>query len=283
MGQKQKRKINIIMKMCLTTGNKNQQPIMRMLSNQLTDKNRNNNSNDFSMSQFSENINQNGVVFPDENNISNHNMNNYHERDLTQSGIMKPSKYARNSTTRNITSSSHVNGFHQVNAFNQADQQNELNLIMSNTTNNRNTMATTRSSTKAISLPSSHISRTQSELQLCKDIAAAEWHDNCMFDRLVKGMREKQQARRLQRRNRSSNYSPFDTADMTTDINSDRRIERSLESIVRHRCEHMPYVTSSPFEDDYGFIMDSSYGSSGSNIIEPDDDEDQLVFDMDDL
>ena len=53
-------------------------------------------------------------------------------------------------------------------------------------------------------LPSLHVSRTNSELKLCKDIAASEWHENCMFDRLANGMREKQQARRLQRRNRSS-------------------------------------------------------------------------------
>ena len=53
-------------------------------------------------------------------------------------------------------------------------------------------------------MPSSHASRKNSELKLCKDIAAAEWHENCIFDRLANGMREKQQARRLQRRNRSS-------------------------------------------------------------------------------
>jgi len=174
-----------------------------------------------------------------------------------------------------------VNSFHQVNVINQDDRQNELNQIISNTANNQSTI----SSTKAMSLPLSHISRTQSELQLCKDIAAAELHENCMFDRLVNGIREKQQARRLQRRNRSSsnNYSPFDTTDITTDSNSDRRIERSLENIVRHRYEDMPHASSSPFEEDNGFIMDSSFCNSSSNFIEPDDDEDSLVFDMDDL
>merc|ERR1719491_1981131 len=189
---------------------------------------------------------------------------------------MKPSKFLMNSN---------INGFHQVNTINQADRQNELNHIISNTANNQNIITITRSSTKAISLPSSHISRTQSELQLCKDIAAAEWHENCMFDRLVNGMREKQQARRLERRNRSSsnNYSPFDTTDITTDSNSDRRIERSLENIVRHRYEDMPHVSSSPFEEDNGFMLDFSYGSNSSNFIEPDDDEDSLMFDMDDL
>merc|ERR1711862_370520 len=128
------------------------------------------------------------------------------------------------------------------------------------------------------------ISRTNSELQLCHDIAAAEWHESCMFDRLVNGMREKQQARRLQQQNRNSSKkcSLFDATDMATDSNSDRRIERSLENIVRHRHEDIPHVSSSSFQDNYGFITDSSYGSS-SNLIELDDDEDSLMFDMDDL
>ena len=146
-------------------------------------------------------------------------------------------------------------------------------------------MASARSSTKEISLPSSHISRTQSELQLCKDISAAEWHDNCMFDRLVNGMIENQQTRLLQRRNMSSsiNYRPFDTTDMTTDNISDRSIKRSLENIVRRRYEHMPRITSSPFEEDHVFIVDSSYCVSSSNVIEPYDEEDSLMFIMDDL
>ena len=145
-------------------------------------------------------------------------------------------------------------------------------------------MTITRSSPRTMSLPSSHISGTQSKLNLCYDISAAEWHENCMFDRLVNGMREKQQARMLQQQNRysSKKCSLFDATDMATDSNSDRRIERSLENIVRHRYEDMSHVSSSPFQDNYGFITDSSYGSS-SNFIELDDDEDSLMFDMDDL
>lgn len=48
-----------------------------------------------------------------------------------------------------------------------------------------------RSSSHTIPLPSSHIPRTQSELQLCDDMAAAEWRDLCMFHRVVNGIREK--------------------------------------------------------------------------------------------
>lgn len=49
-------------------------------------------------------------------------------------------------------------------------------------------------SSETIPMPSSHIHRTRSELQLREDMAAAEWRDMCMFHRLVKGMRERQQA-----------------------------------------------------------------------------------------
>lgn len=44
----------------------------------------------------------------------------------------------------------------------------------------------------AIPLPASHIQRTESELQLSEDMAAAEYRDYCMFNRLVSGIRQRQ-------------------------------------------------------------------------------------------
>ena len=52
-----------------------------------------------------------------------------------------------------------------------------------------------------IPLPSSHITRTKSELQLREDTAAAEWADLAMFHRLVNGMRDRNQ-RQLQEQRR---------------------------------------------------------------------------------
>lgn len=52
-------------------------------------------------------------------------------------------------------------------------------------------MGTTRST--SIPLPSSHVPRTQSELQLSIDEEAAEQRDARMFYRLVNGIRERQQ------------------------------------------------------------------------------------------
>ena len=49
-----------------------------------------------------------------------------------------------------------------------------------------------RARSKTIPLPRSHVVRTQSELQLSEDMAAAEWMDLCMFYRVVGGIREQQ-------------------------------------------------------------------------------------------
>lgn len=45
---------------------------------------------------------------------------------------------------------------------------------------------------QSIPLPASHVHRTQSELQLCEDMEAAERRDLNMFYRLVNGIRERQ-------------------------------------------------------------------------------------------
>lgn len=54
----------------------------------------------------------------------------------------------------------------------------------------RTSMGTARST--SIPLPSSHVSRTQSELQLSIDEEAAEQRDARMFHRMVNGIRERQ-------------------------------------------------------------------------------------------
>lgn len=49
-----------------------------------------------------------------------------------------------------------------------------------------------RQISSSIPLPSSHVARTQSELELSEDMAAAECRDLCMFYRVVRGIRERQ-------------------------------------------------------------------------------------------
>jgi hypothetical protein len=47
-------------------------------------------------------------------------------------------------------------------------------------------------SSPAIPMPSSHVHRTESEINLTERIAEAEMHDHCMFNRLVHGLKRKQ-------------------------------------------------------------------------------------------
>jgi hypothetical protein len=49
-----------------------------------------------------------------------------------------------------------------------------------------------RRRSKTIPMPTYHIPRTKSEVQLHEDMEAAEWRDLCMFYRVVNGIRERQ-------------------------------------------------------------------------------------------
>ena len=96
-------------------------------------------------------------------------------------------------------------------------------------------------SSRAISLPASHIPRTQSEQQLRDDTAAAEWRDLCMFHRLVGGIRERQVDRWRRRTGMSS--SP-------EGVKSEKVIEQSIASIVRQHQKDSRYY---PEEEEYFF------------------------------
>lgn len=68
-----------------------------------------------------------------------------------------------------------------------------------------------RSQSLAIPLPESHIRRTKSEVQLNENMAVAEYRDRCMFNRLVCGIRERQQLHyNFQRHVVDWNQSPDD-------------------------------------------------------------------------
>jgi len=135
---------------------------------------------------------------------------------------------------------------------------------------------TPRTTSNAISLPPSHISRTHSELQLCEDIAAAEWRDFCMFHRLVSGIREKQ-ANRLYRRSTHMSMQGED---------SDRRIEQSLENILRQRQEDLGMNSGDNlnyFDPSYVYPPKLSTCESDLEpiVIDPDDYNEEEMFIMD--
>lgn len=87
-------------------------------------------------------------------------------------------------------------------------------------------MGTTRSA--SIPLPPSHVPRTQSEVQLTIDEEAAEQRDARMFDRLVNGIRERQQ----------QSYA-------MQAMHWDNSLERSLSRIVQARLAPLSESTRS--------------------------------------
>lgn len=59
--------------------------------------------------------------------------------------------------------------------------------------NHSHSHSTSLSPKNGIPLPAYHIRRTESEVQLHEDMAVAEYRDRCMFNRLVTGIRRRQQ------------------------------------------------------------------------------------------
>lgn len=96
-------------------------------------------------------------------------------------------------------------------------------------------MGTTRST--SIPLPSSHVPRTQSELQLSIDEEAAEQRDARMFYRLVNGIRERQQHQQQQQ---SVAMSSLHCANSS--------LEDSISRLVRARLTPLDHCSS---DDDH--------------------------------
>ena len=134
------------------------------------------------------------------------------------------------------------------------------------------------STSRAISLPASHIPRTLSEQQLRDDTAAAEWRDLCMFHRLVGGIRERQVERWSRRSSHSSSPDGMEC---------DRLIEQSIANIVRkHQDSSREYTEDNHFfcekkidqlDADFQFSYDEQIPYYDDQVS--DDNED--VFTMD--
>lgn len=67
----------------------------------------------------------------------------------------------------------------------------EVSAVESTLSDSVTTIARRRSSCP-LPLPEYHITRTESEIQLCEDMAIAEMRDRLMFTRLVNGIRQRQ-------------------------------------------------------------------------------------------
>jgi len=136
-----------------------------------------------------------------------------------------------------------------------------------------------------IALPSSHIHRTQSEIQLFEDTAAAEWHDLSMFHRIVNGIHKKHQ-----------NMRQNETCQHLAQRDYEKKTKKSYENIVRYHCKDLNndccdendyfigYDNTSPCDPKSAYTRNheyihsfGSYSSSGSfdvsrtSVIEPQD------------
>ena len=107
-------------------------------------------------------------------------------------------------------------------------------------TNKQNIKNKSSPTTQAIPFPPSHVPRTKSEIKLHEDIAVFEWHDICMFNLLVNGMK-RIQAKRLEHLHRSSSSSTNDS--FVSDAYSDLNIEQYIISIARHHYEDIQEVS----------------------------------------
>jgi len=87
--------------------------------------------------------------------------------------------------------------------------------------------------THAISLPCSHITRTQSEARLCETTASAESQDLYMYQRIVNGIREK----KIRRPQYSLSYQPRREYEAKT--------QKSIDNIIRYRHKNLNLEKSS--------------------------------------
>lgn len=79
-------------------------------------------------------------------------------------------------------------------------------------TRTRSAKSQTGRKSQSIPLPSSHVHRTQSEVQLCEDMETAERRDLNMFYRLVNGIRERQGKLAREHHHMSSDLSRVDVS-----------------------------------------------------------------------
>ncbi len=159
-----------------------------------------------------------------------------------------------------------------------------------------------RSSTSlAIPLPASHIHRTESETQLDENMAVAEYRDRCMFNRLISGIRYRQQ---LHYHFQSHNNSPQQqqcppdsepASRFSRGMSSFRRFprhvphpiqdtaERTIENIISTRCNPIESdeVTVSNISDDSSeeshFLGTTVQNNITTNAILDDADDDWAI------
>jgi len=107
----------------------------------------------------------------------------------------------------------------------------------------------------AIPMPASHIQRTESELQLHEETAVAEYRDQCMFNRLIRGIRHRQQQCNmvdLSHTNCDSNRGTIPMVSFPSEFIEET--ERSIGNIISTRNR------SANFSQDAGKVIPADSG-----------------------
>ena len=115
-----------------------------------------------------------------------------------------------------------------------------------------------------IPLPSSHLHRTESELQLCEDMAAAENRDVNMFYRVVNGIRDKQmtlyQSQEISKESGRTIASLIHSRDQP--ISRSTRALETIPSVQEHEVYTQPYTAiTAPL------LMRGPFGLGQENVL----------------
>lgn len=117
------------------------------------------------------------------------------------------------------------------------------------------------SKSTAIPMPETHIHRTESELQLYEDMAAAEYRDRCMFNRLVTGIQRRKQLhydRQLHSESQNDILGNVDAPTSPSFTNQPMSIypplilgtDQTTEDIISARCEAIAIAAAAPAVND---------------------------------
>jgi hypothetical protein len=130
-----------------------------------------------------------------------------------------------------------------------------------------NTMPNNTGRSQHIPLPISHVHRTESELQLCEDMAVAEHRDVNMFYRVVNGIRDKQMT--LYQSQENTKESDRTIASLIhTRHQPTSRSTRALETIPSVQ-EHKVYTQ--PYTAIIAPLMRAPFGQENVLVSEADD------------
>ena len=151
-----------------------------------------------------------------------------------------------------------------------------------------------RSTSSAIPLPESHIQRTESEVQLHENMAVAEHRDTCMFNRLISGIRQRQQLHYHFQSHTAADWQqcpdsrrrhpPRNRGRETRSLSHDGPIiiqdtERCIENIISTRCNPIELddvtISSMTWDDSVGDAspeQTNAYNTNNANVDSTDDD-----------